>query len=434
MSDSSDEYEYFMVFELLDSGDRQRIDVEEDDLQSILAPEQVFVIVKEEVRRIFIWKGVKSPVRKRFISSRVASALQEELQKEAAFHRCKIVSVDQGDEPIEFLQTFNLESMEVKERPRDMRYIRNIEKDTTRPKGRVVEDGQSKPEEEEEYYSPALEELRRKGVDITAEMEKPATNTSSPSASIKRSKKPYSPPKRQSRFNSPKTKKVKPQDVIEKILEQETPEEHKRQNLVIGETLYGSISKITNVFGEDVEETEWERIEKVPDGIFQLENYIFRIYFDKDAGIVEGIEILKVSSEGETSSMVKSTIELPENDTSISDKILEISTPENYSRENLIVGHKLYGAISKKVEVFGEKQVETDWALVEKVPKEMISLDAHLFRVYFNQEKETVDAVEILQKDSIKGNKNNNNQVLNKKKETKKSKARRDLPKIPSSD
>ncbi|TFF99100.1 MAG: hypothetical protein EU542_09355, partial [Promethearchaeota archaeon] len=73
------EYQNFMVFELLDTGERQKVEVEEVDLHSILAPEQVFVIVNEEIRRIYIWKGAKSPVRKRFISSRVASGLQEEL-------------------------------------------------------------------------------------------------------------------------------------------------------------------------------------------------------------------------------------------------------------------------------------------------------------------------------------------------------------------
>lgn len=427
MSDISDEYEYFMVFELLDNGERQKIEVEENDLQSILAPEQVFVIVKEEVRRIFIWKGVKSPVRKRFISSRVASGLQEELQNEAAFHRCKIVSVDQGDEPVEFLNIFNLESMEVKERPKDMRYIRNIDKDTTRAKGRVVEDTELEPKKEEKYYSPALEELKRKGVDISAEMSKSISSPSSPSASVRRAQKPYSPP--ESRINKTKStsRKVNEKQIIKKILNQDTPENYERQNLVIGNTLFGAISKVTSVFGEDVEETEWEKISKLPKGIFILQEYIFRMYFDKDAGIVEGIEILKIQGNHRESKMEKSSVSLPDTEDSISDKILEVKLPQDYSRENLIVGHNLYGAISKKVEVFGEEQIETDWALVEKVPKEIIALDSHLFRLYFNQDNETVDAVEILQKKGEKGEKNIQNNPQ-------KSKEKRNLPKIPRAD
>ena len=96
-------YDYFMIYELDDSGERIRISATEDEFREdngskFLDPEQVLVIVKESLRRIYIWKGAKSPVRKRFISSRIAGALQEELVKNAAYHRCKIVSVDQGDE------------------------------------------------------------------------------------------------------------------------------------------------------------------------------------------------------------------------------------------------------------------------------------------------------------------------------------------------
>ena len=146
----AEEYDFFMVFQLDDSGERIRIDVPEEDLQSALHPEEVFVIVKEELRRIFIWKGAKSPVRKRFISSRVASGLQEEVVKVAAFHRPKIVSVDQGDEPVEFLRAFGLQSMEVTERLEDMRYVRNIEKDAPGRFGTILdEDGQVEKKKEE---------------------------------------------------------------------------------------------------------------------------------------------------------------------------------------------------------------------------------------------------------------------------------------------
>jgi hypothetical protein len=88
------------------------------------------VLVREDLRRIFIWKGAKSPVTKRFISSSVAQKIQQNLMKNDKYHLCKIVSVDQGDEIQEFLDAFNLESMEVKERLPDMKYVRNRDKKT----------------------------------------------------------------------------------------------------------------------------------------------------------------------------------------------------------------------------------------------------------------------------------------------------------------
>jgi len=122
------EFRTFFVYELEDTGERKELNFLKTNLAQYLNPEQVLVIVREDLGRIFIWNGAKSTVKKRFISSRVARELQVELMKEVGFHLCKIVSVDQGDEIQEFLDAFNLESMQVKDKLADMRYIRNIEK------------------------------------------------------------------------------------------------------------------------------------------------------------------------------------------------------------------------------------------------------------------------------------------------------------------
>ncbi len=128
------ELRYFFAYELEDTGERKEIFFSEKDLAQYLYPEQVLVLVREDLRRIFIWKGAKSPINKRFISSRIARDLQQDLMKDARYHRCKIVSVDQGDEIQEFLDIFNLKSMEVKERLADMRYVLNRDKEVIEKK------------------------------------------------------------------------------------------------------------------------------------------------------------------------------------------------------------------------------------------------------------------------------------------------------------
>ncbi|KKM15527.1 hypothetical protein LCGC14_1695180 [marine sediment metagenome] len=130
----------FFVYELEDTGERKELSFSEKTLARHLNPEQVLVLVREDLRRIFIWKGAKSAVKKRFISSRVARDVQQELMKDTRYHRCKIVSIDQGDEVQEFLDAFNLESMEVNERLADMKYIRNSEKEEIIEKKRVPEE------------------------------------------------------------------------------------------------------------------------------------------------------------------------------------------------------------------------------------------------------------------------------------------------------
>ena len=67
----------FMMFELKDSGEKERVYATEQELiqnngRKFLHDSQVLLIIKEELRRIYIWKGFQSTVRKKFIASRVA--------------------------------------------------------------------------------------------------------------------------------------------------------------------------------------------------------------------------------------------------------------------------------------------------------------------------------------------------------------------------
>ena len=117
-----------------DDGEQKELVFLEKDLAQYLDPEQVLVLVREDLRRIFIWKGAKSPVKNRFLSFKVTRDLQQKLMKDSQYHLCKIVSVDHGDEVQEFLDAFNLESMEVKERLADMKYVRNSEKEKNKVK------------------------------------------------------------------------------------------------------------------------------------------------------------------------------------------------------------------------------------------------------------------------------------------------------------
>ena len=284
------EYDTFMVYELDDSGEKYRISITEEELQSNLHPEQVLVIVREDLRRIFIWKGPKSPVRKRFISSRVAQELQDDLRNSAAMHRCKIVSVDAGDEPTEFLNAFQLESMEVTERLADMRYVRNIEKE--RMSEAIITDVVPKTNEikEEEYFTPALQDSSTNLV------------SSSPSKpAIARPQTQY--PKRPLPRPTGGLSKDDYEEIKEKILKAEISDSYKRLNLILGHTLFAAVSKVAKVFGEEVEETEWEPVKKVPKEMIELDNHLLRIYFSGEKGIVEAVEILEKS--GQPSSITK---------------------------------------------------------------------------------------------------------------------------------
>ncbi len=300
----SDAYENFMVYELDDSGERVKLDVTEDQFRenngsNVLHSAQVVVIVKEDLRRIYIWKGAKSPVRKRFISSRVASALQEELINLAAFHRCKIVSVDQGDEVNDFLNAFHFESMAVEEKLADMRYIRNVEREKMIDQG-IVPDTSPKvvkvEKKEEAHVSPALQEMQK----TRSTQPPPKTQKAGPMpksrAPTPKPKQTYQPPPE--RTSSPSQQSIgisndEQKSIKEKILNNEVPEGFKRQNLILGHTLYGAVIKTVNVFGENIEEEEWDKVTSLPKDTIEIDAHKIRIYFNQEKGIVEAIEILQ---------------------------------------------------------------------------------------------------------------------------------------------
>ena len=275
-------YEEFIVYDLENSGDRTKLDIKPEELQNHLNPEQVLIIIREDLRRIYIWKGANSPVRKRFISSRVAQDLQKDLIHDARYHRCKIVSVDQGDELQEFLHAFRLESMEVTERLPDMRYVRNVERDRLLELERLAKDekeGKEKPEED--YYSPGLE-------DTTDDVVMSTIGIGIPS---KREKARVAQPSKKSAVTG--LAEEEKEKIKDKILKISVPENMERQNLILGHNLYGAVSKVTDVFGKNIVEIVWEEIKKVPKGVLELDDNVFRIYFDDKKGIVEAIEVLK---------------------------------------------------------------------------------------------------------------------------------------------
>ncbi|TFG21737.1 MAG: hypothetical protein EU529_12680 [Promethearchaeota archaeon] len=300
----SEAYGNFMVFELDDSGERIRLSITEEEFceengSKVLHPEQVAVIVKEAIRRIYIWKGAKSPVRRRFISSRVASQIQQELINNAAFHRCKIVSVDQGDEVEEFLKAFRFTSMPVEEKLADMRYIRNIDREKMIDKGIIPEGGGPK-------FVKVEKEVEKITIPATREIQKPMTKTiATPSENI--ISKPKSPKIVQDRTVAPPPRKTSTlskelseeltNQIKDKILKNEVPEGYIRQNLIFGHILYGAVNKTVDVLGKKIQETKWENVKKLPEGVIELDNQKVRVYFNAKKGIVEAVELFEKERE-----------------------------------------------------------------------------------------------------------------------------------------
>ncbi|MFX0009535.1 MAG: hypothetical protein ACFE9R_04415 [Candidatus Hermodarchaeota archaeon] len=254
----AESYDHFMIFSLEDTGERVKLDVSEMEFRdnngiNILDQSQVYVIVKEDLRRIFIWNGAYSPTRKKFIASRVASDLQNELLTSAHFHRCKIISVDQGDEPYEFLSAFGFKSLEVSD-------TENIPQSSL-DDDKLIHQWKGPP--------PKLKEIEPSSPSLTQIAEESYSEKQSEPLDLQK-------------------------NIINTIISNVVPENFKRQNLILGDfDVFGAVIKKVKIFGKETEEIKWEPIHSSSKGVVQIDNHSLRLYFNNNSGILEGIEILE---------------------------------------------------------------------------------------------------------------------------------------------
>ena len=60
--------------------------------------------------------------------------------------------------------------------------------------------------------------------------------------------------------------------ILNDILKKDPPKGFKRLNIIIESSLYGPKKVISEVFGKKMEEIEWDRIKKIPEGSFDIES------------------------------------------------------------------------------------------------------------------------------------------------------------------
>ncbi|MFW9824629.1 MAG: hypothetical protein ACFFE4_16925 [Candidatus Thorarchaeota archaeon] len=252
-------YTDFMIFEVKDTGEYLRLNITEEKFRqnngnNVLHPSQAIIIVKEEFRKIYLWKGISSTVRRKFIASRVASEIQRELMNSSKFHRCRIISVDQGDEPTEFLNMFGFKRIP------------------------VIVDNEIHIEVERHNSESILpNKIKEK--------------SPNPKEDESKTVKTHTPPK------YGKLKRIqRSKEILEKVLSTTIPINFSRKNILVGNNvLYGETLKKAEIFDNYLEEKEWEKISNFPRDTVEIEGAILRIHISRELGQIEAIEILEKS-------------------------------------------------------------------------------------------------------------------------------------------
>ena len=83
--------------------------------------------------------------------------------------------------------------------------------------------------------------------------------------------------------------------IINEILKDDAPKGFKRLNIIIESSLYGPKKVISELFGKKIEEIEWDRIKKIPEGSFDIESGQLKIHAKNNK--IQGIEIFTAIAE-----------------------------------------------------------------------------------------------------------------------------------------
>ena len=161
--------------------------------------------------------------------------------------------MDAGDEPIEFLSTFKLESMEITQKINDMVYVRNIERDRLK-------------EEEIKKTIKKSKSQRRILESITEEAGETTTLKSGVGSTGSVPKESSPPPTPYASKPKDKAEDTMKQDleIIDTILKTDPPKGLQRMNIIIGRHIYSPSKKISEVFGEAIQTETWDVVPNLP--------------------------------------------------------------------------------------------------------------------------------------------------------------------------
>lgn len=96
--------EQFLLFEIDEENeDFREIEDIEGDIHTIFNSSSIFIIVDPIDKEIWIWMGKNASIRKKFIATQNAPNIRDKYGVDF-----KIVTVDEGSEPLEFIEIVGL--------------------------------------------------------------------------------------------------------------------------------------------------------------------------------------------------------------------------------------------------------------------------------------------------------------------------------------
>lgn len=280
---------------------------------SELTQDNVFIIVEENARKIFIWKGEKAPVRRKFISAKAA----QQMRSEEYGMVYRIESLDPGLEGAEFLAIFGITPQEAAAMehasdiptsadsaptpapvakptpapssiPQPAPTSKIVRKPTPAPvsKSRSVAQPSPKP-------VPASTTQFKSTPAPTSAATAPVKPTPRPARVVKETEVVVTEPETIQAIASLEEIKVK-------LKELEIPSNMEREIIIVGNVVFSVIKEHLALFSKDI--VKLEPMNDLPAGAFPASDYQVRLFIDN--GKVMFIELLRTKTRSEREEFV----------------------------------------------------------------------------------------------------------------------------------
>lgn len=229
----------------------------EGPIKDVLKTEECYVLVADDTRKVYLWKGVKSSVRSKFIGAKRS----QEIRGQVGMHFA-VVPLDEGEEDSEFIKII----------------------------GGQTDAGIAKEIKAAEVARPTTHPLREKNIFGTPEPAEGMNIAGSRDRATQNIGPLYRGEASMADFVQDQTQ-VDFQQVMQKLEEIQMPPGFERELIIIGNHAYSIVEKVQQFLGEKQVTKEISKVGAIPEGIFFAEQYAPRILSEN--GKIIAIEFLK---------------------------------------------------------------------------------------------------------------------------------------------
>ena len=229
-------------------------------IKDVLKTEECYILVADDVRKVFLWKGLTSSVRSKFIGAKRS----QEIRGQVGMHFA-VVPLDETDETEEFLELIGGKT--------EGGIAKEIKSDTPAT-----------------VNAPSVHPLREKdpfGVPKPAEgmnIGGSKDRTSQNSGPLYTGQDSFSTMMQEESH-------VNYEQIMQKLEEIKIPDGFEREIIIIGDNAYSVVEKVQTFLGKKEVTKEISRVGSIPEGVFFAEDYSPRILSEN--GKILAIEFLK---------------------------------------------------------------------------------------------------------------------------------------------